>query len=124
MQLSLIIAIAIFAGCILIAVLFGHHFGQHNAEQSAPSKQTSLGERATPAQQAKAGRFQIATAVTVSPRGEPVNLIVVCDTATGQCWACDTDNGEWRDCRSPLAAQSSPVVNAPHRRDTVGVASV
>jgi hypothetical protein len=113
MQLSLIIALAIFAGCILIAVLFGQHFGQHNAEQSAPGKQTAPGERATPVQQAKAGKFQVATAVTVSPRGEPVNLIVVCDTATGQCWACDSTmaNG---DCRSPLAT------NAPPRRDRWG----
>lgn len=116
MQLSLIIALAIFAGCILIAVLFGQHFGQHNAEQSVPGKQTALGERAAPVEQASIGKFQVATAATVSPRGEPVNLIVVCDTATGQCWACDSDNGEWRDCRSPLATSALP------RRDSVGVA--
>ena len=47
MQLSLIIALAIFAGCVLIAVLFGQHFGQHNAEQSAPGKQTAPAPRAT-----------------------------------------------------------------------------
>lgn len=124
MQLSLIFALAIFAGCILIAVLFGQHFGQNNTEQSVSGKQTAAGERAAPVDQAKIGKFQVATATAVSPRGEQVNLVVVCDTATGQCWTCDSENGEWRDCHGPIAASNaaatnSPGINPPQRLDEV-----
>lgn len=116
MELLLIVALAIFAGCILIAVLFGQHFGQHNAEQSAPGKQTAPGKLPEPSSQPKTGSFQVATSAAITPQGDSVKLIVVCDTATGQCWACESDNGEWRDCGSPLATKAS------HHRSTAEVA--
>src|SRR4051812_32536306 len=103
MPLSLIIAMAIFAGCVLIAVLCGQHFGQHHREQLDRGNQIVPGKRPKPGSPRKIGSFQVATSAAISPQGVPVKLIVVCDTATGQCWACESDNGEWRDCRSPMA---------------------
>ena len=119
--MSVIIALAGFAGCLLIAMLLGQ-LKTEKATQVEPALPVT---KEAPVENATNGRYQVATATAVSATGkEPAGLIVVCDTVTGQCWACHPDFGEWRDCRSPLtdsiaAATDFSAAGLSYRRDRV-----
>jgi len=121
MPLSLIIALAVFGGCVLIAAVFGHHYGNSEVEQSVPREDPSS------VAQGKRGRFQVVAVESGLAQSERLSVIVVCDTATGQCWACDWEKGGWSNLDRPSAAghasgSQGDVVNPPHRRETADVA--
>jgi hypothetical protein len=77
---------SILLGCLIVGLLFG----RVTVSQVAPP----------PGQQV--GRYQMSVGVDSGPGGG--RTVVVCDTATGQCWV-DASGGRgktsWRDLGSP-----------------------
>jgi hypothetical protein len=85
---SLFIAISIVAGCFLVGVMLsGNSTGQVPVVPGLTE-----------------GRYHAALVQTNSGQEK----VLVCDTATGQCWIYYSGPGtKWHDLRSPVAAENA-----------------
>jgi len=90
---SFVVIASILAGCLIAGLLVS----QATVSQEAPT----LPPLPT------SGRYQVSiTSTSTHPSADATHFVVLCDTASGQCWIRGTGFGEWHDLGNPTVAKA------------------